>query len=67
MLYYKNNKTHAQKLIAKFYKIYNLHDLKDIKFFLSICIIRNRVIKMIWLVYDVYIKKIAEYFKFVNR
>jgi hypothetical protein len=67
VFYYKNNKEYAQKLIIKLYKTYNLHDLKDIKSFLSIRVVRDRVAKMIWLVYDIYIKKITKYFKFVDR
>jgi hypothetical protein len=47
MFYYKDNKAYAYRLIAKLYEVYNLYNLKDIKFFLGIRIIRDRITKII--------------------
>jgi hypothetical protein len=58
VFYYKGNKAYIQGLITKFYKTYNLYNFKNIKSFLGIRIIHDRVTKMIWLVHDICIKKL---------
>jgi hypothetical protein len=47
IFYYKNNKVYAHGFITKLYETYNLYNLKNIKFFLGIHIIHDRVTKII--------------------
>jgi hypothetical protein len=48
--------------INKLKNIYNLHNLKNIEWFLGVCIIKDEAAKKIWLVYNIYIKKILKKF-----
>jgi hypothetical protein len=64
---HRDNKVYTQGFITKFHDIYNLYYFKDIKSFLGIRVIHDQAAKIIWLVYDIYIKKIAKCFKLIDR
>jgi hypothetical protein len=42
---------------SKLKKVYNLYNLKNIKLFLKVRVIKDKTAKKIWLVYNTYIKK----------
>jgi hypothetical protein len=48
--------------ISKLKKAYNLHNLENIKWFLRVCVIKDKTAKKIWLIYNIYIKKILKKF-----
>jgi hypothetical protein len=62
VLYYKDDEALATKFIGEIERAYKLRDIKDVKWFLGVCVIRDRVAKKLWLVYDTYIEKILKRF-----
>ncbi len=62
VIYYKSDKALTQKIILGIKDTYKLRDLRDIKWFLRVQVIRNRAEKKLWLVYNTYIKKIIAKF-----
>jgi hypothetical protein len=62
VLYYQTNKDKAQLFISELKDVYNLHNLKNIEWFLGVCVIRDQATRKIWLVYNTYIKKISKKF-----
>jgi hypothetical protein len=48
--------------ISELKDVYNLHNLENIEWFLRVRVIRDRAARKIWLVYDIYIKKISKKF-----
>jgi hypothetical protein len=62
VLYHWTNKDKAQLFINKLKNVYNLHNLKNIKWFLKVRVIKNQAAKKIWLVHNIYIKKISKKF-----
>jgi hypothetical protein len=51
---------------SKLKKVYNLYNLKNIKLFLKVRVIKDKTAKKIWLVYNTYIKKILKKFALDN-
>jgi hypothetical protein len=62
VLYHWTNKDKAQLFISELKNIYNLHNLENIEWFLRVRVIRDRAARKIWLVYNIYIKKISKKF-----
>jgi hypothetical protein len=61
-LYYKNNTSNANEIIRALKTKYKIKNEKNVKWFLSIQIIRNKKARKIFLLHDAYIKKIAAKF-----
>jgi hypothetical protein len=62
VLYYKDDEALATKFIREIERAYKLRDIKDVKWFLGVRVIRDRAAKKLWLVYDTYIEKISKRF-----
>jgi hypothetical protein len=52
--------------ISKLKDVYNLYNFKNIKWFLGVYVIKDQTVKKIWLVYNIYIKKILKKFALDN-
>ena len=62
VLFAKESKKEAEKLIAGIKAKYELHELGEVNSFLGIRVIRDRAKKKVWLTHDQYIEKIANKF-----
>jgi hypothetical protein len=62
-LYHKNNILNANEIMRAFKIKYKIKDEKDMKWFLSIRIIRNKKARKVFFLHDAYIKKIAAKFQ----
>jgi hypothetical protein len=62
-LYHKNNISDANEIIRAFKTKYEIKDEKGVKWFLSIRVIRDKEARKIFLLHDIYIKKIAAKFQ----
>jgi hypothetical protein len=66
-LYHKNNILDANEIIQAFKTKYKIKNEKNIKWFLSIRIIRNKKARKVFFLHDAYIKKIAVKFQINNN
>ena len=62
VLYHKKDEAEALEIIAGLHKAYDLHNLRDIEWFLGIRVIRDRKLHKLWLVHNTYIEKMATKF-----
>ena len=63
LLYHNDDQNLARQLMTELEVHYKFHDLEDLKWFLGMRVIRDRVHRKISLVHDTYIEKIAVKFK----
>jgi hypothetical protein len=66
-LYHRNNTSNANKIIRAFKTKYEIKNKRNIKWFLSIRIIRDRKARKVFFLHDAYIKKIAAKFQINNN
>jgi hypothetical protein len=66
VLYYKDDEAHGIKVINGIKAAYELYPIGDVKWFLGVRVIRDRVGKKLWLAHDTYIEKIAKRFDLVD-
>ncbi len=66
VIYYKDDRALAYKIIAGIKASYELRDMGDLEWFLGVRVIRDRAAKKLWLVHDSYIEKMATKFGLVD-
>jgi hypothetical protein len=66
ILYHKSHYPEYQRFKIALLQKYEFKDLGQLKWFLSIRVVRDRSLKKLWLCQDSYIKKIARSFDLVN-
>jgi Reverse transcriptase (RNA-dependent DNA polymerase) len=66
VLYHKVDEARAQSIIERIKRVYDLHDMRDVKWFLGVRVIRDRQQRKLWLVHDAYIEKIAKKFNLID-
>jgi hypothetical protein len=66
VLYHKSDEASAREIVRGIHEAYKLIGGEDVKWFLGIRVIRDRIERKICLVYDTYIEKIATKFNLVD-
>ena len=62
ILYHRDHESHVRQLKQDIMATYHMRDLGELKWFLGICIIRDRSQQKLWLCQDSYIEKIVKRF-----
>ena len=67
VIFHKSDKALVNKIIAKINVAYAFYLIREVKQFLRVCVIKDRLAQKLQLIYNIYIKKIAKKFYLINR
>src|SRR6266536_2711653 len=67
ILYLKEYKKNGLWVIERILEVYKIYDEGDILWFLGIRVVKNRIAKKVYFVYNLYIDKIVKRFDLVNE